>query len=644
MDSTLEKRILIFVFLILTVTITANTAFNIESFRRSYRDGIVLRCQNLIAELKSSIEGSLAQGQSLPELQDLNARCQKIVGGDPEIAYCLVEDSRGTPLFSSDPSLKTAVGGELVSSLSKTTTQLNLPTLGRVFDVSQPVYAAGDRLAGRVRVGFPVSVLKDRAMRMLNQSLVVLGAAFLTVFTLVFLFTRRHLIGPIQRLCVVAKEIANGNFRVGIPKMPTRDFAELADALQEMARSLQTHDDAVLQGYQELEQTNLLLQKSYEQQEKTSSELSRSQKMQRALFENASDAIVISDHNDRILLFNKRAEEFFGISRDQVIGSNLFQTIEKMRGDAQAQYRLYRRLLEKERGESELKYVRVSDGEPVVGWVSASLVRERKGKFWIQAIIRDVTRERMVKGNLEKSTRELQRLNQMKDSFLGLASHELKTPLTVIVGYADLILSEMTLPVDDPVRGMVRNIAEAAERLTGIVHDMVDVSMLDSRRLPVEVRPIDVNSLIRQLVAESGDFLTQRQQQIILKLREDLPPIQCDPERLRQAFGNLLGNAIKFTPDGGSITFESRMPERSSGDTLNGGVDMVEILIGDTGIGIAESDLEHIFDKFYEAGQIEEHFTAKVAFKGKGTGLGLTIAKGISRPAWRSHLGGEPGL
>lgn len=87
MKSTLEKRILIFVFLILGLTIGINTALNIEGFRRDYRDGLLLRCQSVATELKASVEKVLALGLPLDELEGINARCQEIVGSDPEINY-----------------------------------------------------------------------------------------------------------------------------------------------------------------------------------------------------------------------------------------------------------------------------------------------------------------------------------------------------------------------------------------------------------------------------------------------------------------------------------------------------------------------------------------------------------------------------
>jgi hypothetical protein len=622
MKST-EKRILVFAFLILTGTVAVNTAFHLQAFRRIYFDGIILRCQSAANGLKTFAEMNLQRGLPLNVLQELDERCRQIVGNDPDLAYCLVEDELGITVFTSNRAQNFNAGIGPVTSLSTTTALIELPGFGRAFDFSQPLYGTGNRLIGRVRIGFAEEALQKHTRRLLQQALLVLSGALLSVFALVVFFTRKNLLIPIRRLSGVAREIAGGNLRIAIPSMSTSDFNELAIALREMSCSLEMREEAAAKGYRQLEYTNQLLRQANEQQEKTSSELSRSQKMHRVLFENASDAIVISDHEERILLFNRQAEKFFGISRDHALGCNLFEFAARIRGDVQAQRQQYAELLEKGRIESEIKFVRTGDEQPVIGWSSASVVHERKGKFWVQNIIRNITRETLLKENLEQSAQGLKRLNQMKDSFLGLASHELKTPLTVIVGYSDLLLNDASVSIDESVRNMVRHIADAAERLTCIVHDMVDVSMLDNCRLPMEIRPLDLNALLTQIVTASGHSLEQRKQQIALHLKK-LPNIDCDAARLKQAFGNLLGNAIKFTPDGGRITVQSCLFEPAGG-----GEKKVEVLIADTGIGISDNDRDHIFEKFYEAGQIEEHFTGKVAFGGKGTGLGLTIAKGI---------------
>jgi signal transduction histidine kinase len=187
----------------------------------------------------------------------------------------------------------------------------------------------------------------------------------------------------------------------------------------------------------------------------------------------------------------------------------------------------------------------------------------------------------------------------MKDSFLGVASHELKTPLTVIIGYADLILGEMSDKLDPAVMNMVQQIADASERLSNIVRDMVDVSMLDSMRLPLKSQPQDPNALVRESVKETEMFFSMRKQSLQLDLEDRMPQISCDSERIVQAVSNLIGNAVKFTPDGGSIVVETRRISSLRPPQVSGRPEQtvclidrephpyVEIIVRDTGIGIA---------------------------------------------------------
>ena len=642
MKNTLEKRILIFAFLLLTLTISFNTGLSIEGFRRDYRDGILLRCRTLATSLKSSVEKVLGLGISINELEGINARCQEIVASDPEIFYCLIEDKFGAPLYSSDPSLRLSAIGEFVSALNDHTSRVLIPGLGEFYDVTLPVRGPDGTLVGRIRIGFPNSVLSEHTTKVFQRSVLVLAVAFLVVFAMVVFFTKRNLIGPIRRLCGVAVEIASGNFRVAVPNMPTRDFAELATALQDMAHSLRERDEKVHQSYNDLETTNLQLQDSYERQEAIGAELGRSREMYRSLLEDASDAILVSDEEDCIVLINKAAEALFSVSRERTEGTNLFSFLEQIQSDEiEDQYAQHQKVLQGESLEAEICFVRPSDQRRLIGWARSSPVTGKDGKRMVQTIIRDVTREREIKENLKQSTRELERLNKMKDSFLGVASHELKTPLTVIMGYTELLLGEMSTRFDPSLLPMLQHVSDAAERLSGIVRDMVDVSMLDSQRLKLKLRPTDVNEVVRQVVAELDFFVHQRHQQLVLELEAELPLAECDDQRIFQVLTNLMVNAIKFTPDQGTITIQTlttrhlRSPQGSR--RVGTGVvplaeemhEYVELLVQDTGIGIAEKDQTHIFDKFYEVGNIEEHFTGKTAFKGKGTGLGLTIAKGI---------------
>jgi PAS domain S-box-containing protein len=661
MKSTLEKRILIFAFLTITLTITVNTFLNIESFRRDYRDGILLRSKSLAEGLKMSMEDVLALGLELRDLSGISERCKTIVATDPEIAYCLVEDMLGEPLFASDFSFRFSPTVALVKALNRDTALIEYPSKVRFYDVSVSVFGVNGTLSGRIHIGFPESVLFERIVNVLQRSLVVLAGAFLVVFLVIFLFSKRDLIGPISQLRSVARKISSGNFMIDIPPMSTSDFSELGSALKDMASSLRERDLQIRQGYKDLEETNRQLQDSYENLERIGSELGRSREMYRSLLEDASDAILVSDEEDCIVLLNKVAESFFGVTRAKSSGHNLFSFLERLQCENLDHiYDMHRRVLKGESIETEFRFTRQQERLPSVGWLKASPVVGRDGRRRVQSIIRDVTREHEIKQNLENSTQDLQRLNQMKDSFLGVASHELKTPLTVIIGYSELLLGELHERLDSSVHAMVEHIANAAERLSVIVRDMVDVTMLEYHRLQLRKQVLDINQLIEGAASELELFFIQRKQVLETDFQNGLPRLSCDPDRIGQVISNLVGNAIKFTPDGGRIKIATRLisslrtPGGPSPENQGRGFvpisrqkhHYVEINISDSGIGIDPKDQPYIFDKFYEVGNIEEHFTAKIAFKGKGTGLGLTIVKGIvdmhGGEVWVESTGNDP--
>jgi len=661
MKSSLEKRILIFVFITITTTIAVNTFLNIESFRRDYRDGILLRCQSLAEGLKLSMEDVLALGLELREIPGVTQRCETIVETDPEIAYCLVEDTVGSPLYANDFSFRLSQNVQRVKTLSSNVSIVEFTTDKRYYDVSMDAYGANGDKAGRIRIGFSESVLTERVSNILQRSLVVLGGAFLVVFSVIFMFARRDLIGPITRLRSVSREISAGNFDISIPAMSTKDFSELGSALEDMARSLRERDQQIRQGYRDLEETNLQLLESYESLEKIGGELGRSREMYRSLLEDASDAILVSDEEDRIVLLNKGAESFFGVTRTDSSGRNLFSFLEQLQCEnIDHLYDMHRKVLKGEPSETEFRFTRQVDQTPIVGWLKASPVVGRDGRRRVQSIIRDVTREHEIKRNLENSTRDLQRLNQMKDSFLGVASHELKTPLTVIIGYTELLLGEWHDSLDPSVRAMIHHISNASERLSMIVRDMVDVTMLEYHRMHMRKQFLDINLLIGRAANELELFFVQRNLVLNQDYQEGLPLINCDPDRISQIITNLVGNAIKFTPDGGRIDISTRithslripgsvMFDEQWADFIPIGREQqayIEIMVSDSGIGIDPKDQPHVFDKFYEVGNIEEHFTAKTAFKGKGTGLGLTIVKGIvdmhGGEVWVESPGNDP--
>ncbi len=224
-----------------------------------------------------------------------------------------------------------------------------------------------------------------------------------------------------------------------------------------------------------------------------------------------------------------------------------------------------------------------------------------------------------ISSEMEQVQKAIERVDRSKSTFISVAAHELKTPITLIEGYAsmmeDLLRAGKGIDLESLLSGMTTGI----DRLRSIVDDMLDVSMIDNNLLKLNFQPMQVAQMLDALYLEVENTLKKR------NLHLELNPfdgnrqwIYVDPARMMQAIRNVIANAIKFTPDGGIITIDGR--------TLKG---FIEVIISDTGIGISHEDQTIIFEKFGQLGRIDLHSSGKTKFKGGGPGLGLPIARGI---------------
>jgi signal transduction histidine kinase len=220
----------------------------------------------------------------------------------------------------------------------------------------------------------------------------------------------------------------------------------------------------------------------------------------------------------------------------------------------------------------------------------------------------------------ENARLSLEKLDKSKSDFIAVAAHELKTPLTLIEGYASM-LREVLQKVngDGHFSQYLDGIGQGTHRLREIVKDMIDVSLIDNNMLFLNYQPVWMNRLLRIIEADIKTAAELREQNLIISSIDGGDEMNfADPERLYQAFRNLISNAIKYTPDGGRIWVGGRQ--------LPG---FFEIIIADSGIGIAPEDHERIFEKFSRSANVSLHSSGKIKFKGGGPGLGLPITKGI---------------
>lgn len=234
--------------------------------------------------------------------------------------------------------------------------------------------------------------------------------------------------------------------------------------------------------------------------------------------------------------------------------------------------------------------------------------------------------ERMVEQRVDELNRALTRLEKLdrnKSDFIQVAAHELRTPLTVIKGYIGMLKAAPAIQNDNTLRLAIDGVLNGTDRLHQIVNSMLDVARLENQVLTPHFENVNLGTLLRLIQKDYALDLQTRHLTLELDPAiNDLPPLRADSELLLKALDNVVVNAIKFTPDGGSIFISAAIVH-------NGREDVCEIRVRDTGIGINEADKEMIFEKLYQVGKVELHSSGKTKFKGGGPGLGLAIAAGI---------------
>jgi signal transduction histidine kinase len=222
----------------------------------------------------------------------------------------------------------------------------------------------------------------------------------------------------------------------------------------------------------------------------------------------------------------------------------------------------------------------------------------------------------------------LEVLERTKSDFVSIAAHELKTPLTLIRGYASIVIEEAKKSEHPRLSELTSGILQGAERLGKLIDDLIDTATIDLGTLELHRGTVFLGKLVTMAIAEVYAEAPGRHHHISVHQLSDLPTIEGDTQRLHQVLLHLIGNAMKFTPDGGRIDISGRLLYSGAGDDRN---HFVELRIADTGIGIAPDDCQVIFEKFYRTGDPSLHSTSRARFKGAGPGLGLTIARGIVR-------------
>ncbi|MDQ2983910.1 MAG: GAF domain-containing protein [Actinomycetota bacterium] len=305
-----------------------------------------------------------------------------------------------------------------------------------------------------------------------------------------------------------------------------------------------------------------------------------------AILANIADGIVAVDREGEVVLWNAAAEKITGVpaagaldrTQLEVLGRNL------QGGEAEAA----ERFVPIRRGSDE---VLLSLTEAVMRDPTGAVA----GRIFA---FRDVSAERVVE--------------QMKSDFVSTVSHELRTPLTSIYGFAETLLRQDVLFGEEERKTFLGYIASESERLTQIVDALLNVARLDTGDLQVHLAPTDVGSVVAEVVSSVEQTHPLNGHRFSVELPSEPLQAEADRDKLRQIVTNLVDNAVKFSPNGGTVTVVARRKDES-----------VEVRVEDEGVGIPEAEQRRIFTKFYRAEAVARERGAG------GTGLGLFIAHGL---------------
>ena len=328
---------------------------------------------------------------------------------------------------------------------------------------------------------------------------------------------------------------------------------------------------------------------------------------------NVADAIITIDAAGIIDSFNPAAEKIFGYQAKEVIGQNVSILMPEPYRSRHDQYleRYQKTDVSRIIGRGPLESsARRRDGSGFPVDLSVSEMKLEGQRFFI-GVLRDITERKEAEEKIIRQRAELtaaKRTEGLKEGFLAMVSHEMRTPLTPIIGFSQRIIKKSQ--ADAKITESANHILKNAHRLQEIINDLLDFSKAEAGKLQIDIQAVNFQELVAQMLPSIHQLLQEKELQLKMAIPRDLPPVAADHLRLEQILLNLFSNAMKFTQEKGTITISAEENKEK-----------ITVMVRDTGEGISEEDQLLIFDHFHQVKRQQQ--------EQQGTGLGLAITKNL---------------
>jgi two-component system phosphate regulon sensor histidine kinase PhoR len=556
MFRSIQWRITIWFVLLVIVGMTALGAYLTSSVRNSQLSNLREQLEN---EAKITAEASSPDFVN-QEINNLDALAKKL--GSQIGARITLIDLDGTVLGDSDEDPSTmenhSTRPEIKDALSSGVGESTRysTTIGKQMMYVAVPITSQGEVLGIARVALPLTQIENSVNRVILSIIIATAMAAILVILAAWLIARITT-QPIRELTKVSQQIASGEFGHKILVGTKDETGQLAHAFNEMSMKLK----------------DML------------ATISKDRTRLSSILDNMADGVILTDSEGNIIVINKAAQSLFSIKDNIAQDRPLIEVV-------------------REHELSDLLNQCLETGQEKITQFDFSKLNR-----FLQAIAIPINKDRLdgVLLLIQDLT-ELRNLQTMRRDLVGNISHEFRTPLAGIKTMVET-LQDGAIDERDIAKDFLSRIEAEVDRMTQLVGELTELSRIETGKATLKLEPVNLNSLVEEVIAQLKPQAERQNLTLEAVLEDDIPSFQADKERIRQVMVNLIHNAIKFNRPGGSIRTTTRYSEGS-----------VVVEVTDSGVGIAEDDLPHIFERFFKADKSRT---------GQGTGMGLAIAKHI---------------